>query len=65
MDYLGIEAGDQVEVFFDTDNFGRSGDGAPGVVLQFNYTVLEGFDTPNGKFANDIGNVALLDCHYM
>lgn len=65
MDYLGIQAGDQVEVYFDTDSFGELDKGAPGVIVQLDYTVLEGFDTPNGKFANDIGNVALLDCHYM
>ena len=31
--------------------------------IKVNYTVLEGFDDPNGKFANTLGNVALIDCN--
>ena len=30
-----------------------------------NYNALEGFDEPNGKFPNTLGNVALIDCHYV
>ena len=25
--------------------------------------MIEGFDAPNGKFSNTLGNVALIDCH--
>jgi len=31
--------------------------------LNFTYTVVEGFDSPNGKFPNTLGSVALVDCH--
>ena len=31
--------------------------------LNLTYTVIEGFDEPNGKFPNTLGNVALVDCH--
>lgn len=27
------------------------------------YQVIEGFDQPNGKFSNSLGNVAIIDCH--
>jgi hypothetical protein len=27
-----------------------------------NYTVVEGFDSTNGKFPNNLGNVAVVDC---
>jgi hypothetical protein len=30
-----------------------------------NYNAVEGFDEPNGKFPNTLGNVALIDCHYV
>jgi ABC-type antimicrobial peptide transport system permease subunit len=26
---------------------------------------VEGFEDPNGKFPNSLGNVALIDCHYL
>ena len=29
------------------------------------YEAVEGFDSPNGKFPNTLGNVALIDCHYV
>lgn len=29
------------------------------------YNAIEGFDDPNGKFPNTLGNVALIDCHYV
>lgn len=31
--------------------------------LSLNYSVVEGFDQPLGKFANTLGNVAIVDCH--
>ena len=31
--------------------------------LNLTYDVVEGFDAPNGKFANTLGNVAIVDCH--
>ena len=31
--------------------------------LNLTYDVVEGFDTPNGKFADTLGNVAIVDCH--
>lgn len=33
--------------------------------IALNYTAVEGFDEPNGKFPNTLGNVALVDCHYV
>jgi ABC-type antimicrobial peptide transport system permease subunit len=30
-----------------------------------NYTVVEGFDVPNGKFGDTLGNMALIDCHWV
>ena len=35
----------------------------PGIDIPYN--VVEGFDDPNGKFPNTLGNVALVDCHYV
>ena len=29
-----------------------------------NYTVIDAFDNPKGKFGDMLGNVALIDCHY-
>lgn len=29
------------------------------------YSVIEGFDKPNGKYPNTLGNVAIIDCHYI
>lgn len=31
--------------------------------ISLTYQVVEGFDNPNGKFSNTLGNVALIDCH--
>ena len=31
--------------------------------FNLSYDVVEGFDTPNGKFADTLGNVAIVDCH--
>lgn len=31
--------------------------------IGFDYTVVEGIDDPLGKFANTLGNVAIVDCH--
>ena len=28
-----------------------------------NYTAVEGYDKANGKFPNNLGNVALVDCN--
>lgn len=33
--------------------------------LKWPYKAVEGFDKPNGKFPNTLGNVALVDCHYI
>lgn len=33
--------------------------------FSWKYEAIEGFDKPNGKFANTMGNVALIDCHYL
>jgi hypothetical protein len=30
--------------------------------FNLSYTVVEGFDQPKGKFANTLGNVAIVDC---
>ena len=30
-----------------------------------NYKVVEGFDSSQGKFANTLGNVVIVDCHSM
>jgi len=30
--------------------------------ISLNYTVAEGFDKMHGKFANTMGNVAIVDC---
>lgn len=30
--------------------------------FNLSYSVIEGFDSPLGKFANTLGNVALVDC---
>jgi hypothetical protein len=32
--------------------------------LAMNYTVVEGFETTQGKFSNSLGNVVLIDCKY-
>ena len=32
--------------------------------LALNYTVVEGFETTQGKFSNSLGNVVLIDCKY-
>jgi len=37
---------------------------APGF-LSLNYTVIDEFDEADGKFSDRIGNVALIDCHYI
>ena len=39
------------------------GDYVPGAFAS-NYTVIESFDTPKGKFGDTLGNVAVSDCHY-
>lgn len=31
--------------------------------IKLNYTVIEGFDSTAGKFANTLGNVAIVDCN--
>ena len=31
--------------------------------IELNYTVIEGFDKPNGKFPTVYGNTAIVDCH--
>jgi hypothetical protein len=31
--------------------------------VNLTYTVVEGIDLPLGKFANTLGNVAIVDCH--
>ena len=33
--------------------------------IAHNFTVVDSFDVPRGKFANTLGNVALADCHYI
>mmetsp|Transcript_39601 Transcript_39601/g.38152 ORF Transcript_39601/g.38152 Transcript_39601/m.38152 type:complete len:119 (+) Transcript_39601:271-627(+) len=33
--------------------------------ITLNYTVMETFDESDGKFSNSLGNVALIDCHYL
>jgi hypothetical protein len=42
--------------------FGGGGN-MPTAVL-YNFTVVESFDDSYGKFANALGNVALVDCKY-
>lgn len=32
------------------------------LALSHNYTVIDAFDSTNGKFGNTLGNVALVDC---
>jgi hypothetical protein len=32
-------------------------------VLTANYTVVEGFDDPEAKFSDQIGNILIVDCH--
>ena len=34
-------------------------------VLTSEFTIVEGFEDAQGKFAAGLGNVALIDCHYM
>jgi hypothetical protein len=33
--------------------------------IKLDYNVTEGFDKPNGKFPNTLGNVAIVDCHFV
>lgn len=33
--------------------------------IVFNYTVISGFDKPNGKFSQGLGNAAIIDCHFV
>ena len=33
--------------------------------LTSDFTVVEGFEDAQGKFASGLGNVAVIDCHYM
>lgn len=32
--------------------------------ITMEYKASEGFDKPNGKFPNTLGNVAIIDCNY-
>mmetsp|Transcript_1248 Transcript_1248/g.779 ORF Transcript_1248/g.779 Transcript_1248/m.779 type:complete len:119 (+) Transcript_1248:208-564(+) len=34
-------------------------------VLTFDYNVVEGYDSTDGKFSNAIGSTAMIDCHYV
>ena len=33
--------------------------------LALNFTIVDSFAVPKGKFGNTLGNVALVDCHYI
>lgn len=33
--------------------------------IAHNFTVVDTFSVPKGKFGNTLGNVALVDCHYI
>jgi hypothetical protein len=33
--------------------------------FSYNFTVVESFDEPDGKFGDNLGNVALIDCRYL
>ena len=33
--------------------------------LTFNYKVVEGYESTDGKFSNAVGNTAIVDCHYL
>lgn len=34
-------------------------------LLSFEYSVIEGYDNPKGKFPTTFGNTAFIDCHYV
>jgi hypothetical protein len=36
-----------------------------GQIFNHSYTIVEDYTSTNGKFSDNLGNVALVDCHYM
>ena len=37
----------------------------PTTQISYNFTVVESFDNPNGKFGDNLGNAAIIDCKYI
>jgi len=37
----------------------------PSTEISYNFTVVESFDNPNGKFGDNLGNAAIIDCKYI
>ena len=53
--YLNLSQDQEVELYFDY----------LGHQISFNYTLTETYSDPDGKFNDDLGNIALIDCHSM
>ena len=37
----------------------------PSTEISYNFTVVESFENPNGKFGDNLGNAAIIDCKYI
>ena len=38
---------------------------SPPMQISHNFTIVESFDNPNGKFGDNLGNAAIIDCKYI
>jgi len=62
----GSEIGDVLDIGEELVNGpGHLQEAPDGFVVKHNYTVVEEYEDPNGKFGNTLGNVALIDCKYV